>query len=150
MISERRLHSTRLKAEWIEFDAAESLFRACFRDGTKGKTLHMVSVGWDGEPALHDTVDDLVLRGDIVETRFQVDKGGRFHLVFAASGGSSGESLYAWNRKRGLMRLAKDQERYFPMVMAAGRIYFGYYRKGSGYRFVELNLGFGPRIREYR
>jgi predicted metal-dependent hydrolase len=83
------------------------------------------------------------LKGDLRDVHFAVDRRKRFHVALSLRDGR----LFNWNEVRGLALVARGQSGYFPRVCSPARTYFGYYLKGRGYRFREVNLGEGPRFK---
>jgi hypothetical protein len=146
MVTIKTLLKSRLKLHSCRYSAEDGCFKAIFWSGGKGKDLQFqVIYPESGERKCYQ-IEALDIRGEISEVAFDCDARGRFHYLVS----TSRKRLLYFRDGRGPLCLAKDEETYFPDVVASDQAYLGFYGRETGYRFVQFDATrHRPRIVDF-
>ncbi len=145
----RLVYQTGLTPYSCILDLEEQRLRSIYWDGMHGHTLTLVVVPLSGEKSeVIEKILDIPTRGDIREIQFIQDKKGSFHILFS----TSHSRLYYCLEDRKPQKLGDGEILFYPILLAhLDDIYFGFYKKGRGYRFLHSRKphNYGPRIIAY-
>ena len=87
---------------------------------------------------------DLPVQGEVMEMRFDIDRRGQFHLLFA----SLNRELYYCCQEHAPRCIAQGETRYFPYVAVSSDVWLGFANTYKGYRFIRLDVRqYSPEMR---
>ncbi len=138
----KKPHTTRMTPVLCDIDPIRRRARLAFRDGPRGRALHLVTVAPKASQVDVLPMDQLLLRGELRELSFDEDNAGHFHLLVS----TSRRGLYYLRDGMGPVLIARGEERFHPLVHAGSGAYLGCHSVEYGYRF----LHFRPSAHHHR
>ncbi|MCC7541440.1 MAG: hypothetical protein IT379_34805 [Deltaproteobacteria bacterium] len=131
VVLRRELPRSRFSPFACRYDVDRRRVLATFWDGPNGRIVRLVALDVEtGE--CRELERSLPLRGqDLREISFDVDLGGRFHLLV----GTSRHRLYYCRDETGPWLVSSGERQFLPYVHAPRRVFLGYYQTPRGWRF---------------